>query len=183
MYPTHWLISALQDFARQRRAGPRKPPSDRNPILGSKYTSQPPPYDDAASLIKVDARLPWGFTRGTTASQRPRGSSRARCSREKRGVIVVWTGVLSARWRGGGRAPRRDARARTHPTTTQVNGVEVEFGPAGGPPPPTQAQVNSGVSSPMLASDTNLPLNYVNDLDVAPNGDLLHVLDGTRRVV
>ena len=34
-------------------------------ILGSKYTSQPPPYDDgAASIIKVDARLLAGNAHG-----------------------------------------------------------------------------------------------------------------------
>ena len=34
-------------------------------VLGSKYTSQPPPYDDgAASLIKVDARLLAGNAHG-----------------------------------------------------------------------------------------------------------------------
>ena len=34
-------------------------------VLGSKYTSQPPPYDDgAASIIKVDARLLAGNAHG-----------------------------------------------------------------------------------------------------------------------
>ncbi|CAH0375114.1 unnamed protein product [Pelagomonas calceolata] len=174
-------------------------------ILGSKYTSQPPPYDDgAASLIKVDARLLAGNAHGAPFPPVYKGkwALNDRLTKATRlyegqvegsesvatlsdGTLLtvdkygwVWTAPRGAtkatkKWYvGPGRPLGFHAVADALYVACSLKGL-------------LKLDMSKGTLEVLanLAEDTNLPLNYVNDLDVAPNGDIYFTSSTERGVL
>jgi sugar lactone lactonase YvrE len=174
-------------------------------VLASKFTSQPPPYDDgAASLIKVDARLLAGNAHGAPFPPVYKGkwALNDRLTKATRlfegqvegsesvatlsdGTLLtvdkygwVWTAPRGAtkatmKWYvGPGRPLGFHAVDDQLYVACSLKGL-LKLDMATG-----QLEVLAN-----LASDTNLPLNYVNDLDVAPSGDVYFTSSTERGVL
>ena len=201
-------------------------------LLGSKYTSQPPPYDDgAASIIKVDARLLAGNAHGAPFPPVYKGkwALNDRLTKATRlfegqvegsesvatlsdGTLLtvdkygwVWTcveifasfstpstrrlldGVISTQvWtapRGATKATKKWYVGPGRPLG--FHAVDDQLYVACSLKGLLKLDMKEGALEVLanLASDTNLPLNYVNDLDVAPNGDVYFTSSTERGVL